>query len=150
MAPGSIAIGDSNPALGKAIRVAGKDKVVPKASANHTKKQWTKFQQIKDPAGFSKKLAQVAMKRKGTSQSTGAIRVKVSTNAVEGLFGNSGAILKAGYLKGGGGAVNKTDCRLAAVYALDHFGLESLGAAVGKWLQEHLDKDDPDLAVDWV
>ena len=150
LAPGSIAIGDSNPALGKALRVAGKDKLIPKATVNHTKKQWTKFQQIKHPGGFTPKLANVAMKRAGTSQSTGAIRLKVSTNAVEGLFGNSGAILSAKYQKGGGVAVNKTQRRLAAVYALDHFGLTALGTAVGKWLQEHLDKDDPDLAVDWV
>ena len=39
LAPGSIAIGDSNPALGKALRVAGKDKLIPKATVNHTKKQ---------------------------------------------------------------------------------------------------------------
>ena len=117
---------------------------------NHTKKQWTKFQQTKHLGGFTPKLAKVAMKRAGTSQSTGAIRLKVSTYAVEGLFGNSGAILKAKYQKGGGVAVNKTQRRLAAVYALDHFGLTALGTAVGKWLQEHLDKDNPDLAVDWV
>ena len=50
----------------------------------------------------------------------------------------------------GDNVVGKVQHRLAAVYALDHYGLEALGTAVGNWLQEHLDKGDPDIAVDWA